>query len=90
VVAAERPEWFAKIHRGYDFPPPEGESLKMVENRTLPFVAQLKEWLKQNQGNIAISCHGNSMRPIRQIFEHLSIEQMLQLENPRPSNGIRA
>ena len=62
----------------------------MVENRTLPFVAQLKEWLKQNQGNIAISCHGNSMRPIRQIFEHLSIEQMLQLDNPRPSNGIRA
>jgi len=82
-VAAQRPEWFAKIHRGYDFSPPEGESLKMVENRTIPFVAQLKGWLKQNPGNVAISCHGNSMRPIRQVFEHLSIEQMLQLENPQ-------
>ena len=82
-LAAESPEWFAKIHRGYDFPPPEGESLKMVEDRTLPFVQQLKHWLKQNPGNVAISCHGNSMRPIRRVFEHLSLKQMLQLENPQ-------
>jgi 2,3-bisphosphoglycerate-dependent phosphoglycerate mutase len=82
-VAAERPEWFAKIHRGYDFPPPEGESLKMVESRTLDFVVQLKERLRQNPGNVAISCHGNSMRPIRRVFEHLSLKQMLQLENPQ-------
>ncbi|HUW48587.1 MAG TPA: histidine phosphatase family protein [Patescibacteria group bacterium] len=80
-VARERPEWFAQIHRGYDFPPPEGESLKMVENRTLSFLAQLEEWLRQNPGNIAISCHGNSLRPIRRVFEHLSLKQMLQIEN---------
>jgi 2,3-bisphosphoglycerate-dependent phosphoglycerate mutase len=82
-VAKERPEWFAQIHRGYDFPPPEGESLKMVENRTLPFLTQLEEWLRQNPGNAAISCHGNSLRPIRRVFEHLSLKQMLQIENPQ-------
>ena len=82
-IAAERPEWFAKVHRGYDFPPPEGESLKMVENRTIPFIKQLKSWLRQNPGNVAISCHGNSMRPIRRIFEHLELKQMLRLENPQ-------
>jgi 2,3-bisphosphoglycerate-dependent phosphoglycerate mutase len=82
-VAEERPEWFAKIHRGYDFPPPDGESLKMVENRTLPFLVQLEEWLRQNPGNVAISCHGNSLRPIRRVFEHLSLRQMLQIENPQ-------
>ena len=82
-IEAEKPEWFAKIHRGYDFPPPEGESLKMVESRTLPFVVQLERWLRQNPGNVAISCHGNSMRPIRRVFEHLSLEQMIQLENPQ-------
>jgi 2,3-bisphosphoglycerate-dependent phosphoglycerate mutase len=82
-VAMERPEWFAKIHRGYDFPPPEGESLKMVENRTLPFLVQLEEWLRQNPGNVAVSCHGNSLRPIRRVFEHLSLRQMLQIENPQ-------
>jgi 2,3-bisphosphoglycerate-dependent phosphoglycerate mutase len=82
-IAAERPEWFAKVHRGYDFPPPEGESLKMVEKRTLAFVVQLEGWLRQNPGNLAISCHGNSIRPIRRAFEHLSLKQMLQLENPQ-------
>jgi 2,3-bisphosphoglycerate-dependent phosphoglycerate mutase len=82
-VAKERPEWFTQIHRGYDFPPPEGESLKMVEKRTLPFLVQLEEWLRQNRGNVAISCHGNSLRPIRRVFEHLSLKQMLQIENPQ-------
>ncbi len=82
-IAEERPEWFAQVHRGYDFPPPEGESLKMVENRTLPFLEQLEAWLRQNRGNIAISCHGNSLRPIRRVFEHLSLRQMLQIENPQ-------
>jgi 2,3-bisphosphoglycerate-dependent phosphoglycerate mutase len=82
-VAEERPEWFAKVHRGYDFPPPEGESLKMVEKRTVPFVVQLEQWLRGHPGNVAISCHGNSLRPIRRIFEHLSLKQMLQLENPQ-------
>jgi 2,3-bisphosphoglycerate-dependent phosphoglycerate mutase len=82
-VAEERPEWFAQVHRGYDFPPPEGESLKMVENRTSPFLLQLEEWLRQNPGNVAISCHGNSLRPIRRVFEHLSLRQMLQIENPQ-------
>lgn len=82
-VARESPEWFAQIHRSYDFPPPEGESLKMVENRTLPFLAQLKGWLQQKSGNVAISCHGNSLRPIRRVFEYLSLEQVLQLENPQ-------
>jgi 2,3-bisphosphoglycerate-dependent phosphoglycerate mutase len=82
-LAAERPEWFAKIHRAYDFPPPDGESLKMMECRTVPFVQQLEAWLRKHPGNVAISCHGNSMRPIRRIFEHLSIEQMVHIENPQ-------
>jgi broad specificity phosphatase PhoE len=82
-VAHENPEWYAQIHRGYDFAPPEGESLRMVEKRVLSFLEQLKDWLGQNPGNVAISCHGNSIRPIRRVFEHLSLEQMLQLESPQ-------
>lgn len=82
-VARETPEWFAQIHRGYDVPPPEGESLKMVEDRTLPFLHLLKAWLQANPGNVAIACHGNSMRPIRRVFEHLSVRQMLRIENPQ-------
>ena len=82
-LAQERPEYFAKVHRGYDFPPPDGESLKMVESRTMPFIVQLEQWLRRNPGNVAVSCHGNSLRPIRRVFEHLSLKQMLQIENPQ-------
>lgn len=82
-LATEKPKWFARVHRGYDFPPPEGESLKMVEKRTLPFVVQLEAWLRRNPGNVAISCHGNSLRPIRRVFEHLSLQEMLRIENPQ-------
>ncbi len=82
-IERERPEWFAEIHRGYDVCPPAGESLRMVEQRTLPFMSQLKDWLQRNPGNVAISCHGNSMRPIRRLFEQLSLKQMLQIENPQ-------
>jgi 2,3-bisphosphoglycerate-dependent phosphoglycerate mutase len=82
-LASEKPEWFARVHRGYDFPPPEGESLKMVEKRTLAFVVQLEAWLRRNPGNVAISCHGNSLRPIRRVFEHLSLQEMLRIENPQ-------
>jgi 2,3-bisphosphoglycerate-dependent phosphoglycerate mutase len=82
-LAAEKPEWFERVHRGYDFPPPEGESLKMVEKRTLPFVVELEAWLRRNPGNVAISSHGNSLRPIRRVFEHLSLQEMLRIENPQ-------
>ena len=82
-VARERPRWYAKIHRAYDFPPPEGESLKMVAHRTLPFITKLRDWLRHHPGNVAISCHGNLIRPFLRVFEHLSLKQMLQLENPQ-------
>jgi broad specificity phosphatase PhoE len=82
-VAHENPQWYAKIHRGHELAPPKGENLRMVEKRVLSFLEQLKDWLVQNPGNVAISCHGNSIRPIRRVFEYLSLEQMLQLENPQ-------
>ena len=55
----------------------------MVEKRTLSFLAQLEEWLGEHPGNVAISCHGNSLRPVRRVFEQLSLSQMLKLETPQ-------
>ena len=79
----ENPDYYAQIHRGYGFVPPEGESLEMVEKRVISFLEQLKDWLKQNPGNVAISCHNNSVRPFRRFFENLSITQMCKLETPQ-------
>jgi broad specificity phosphatase PhoE len=81
-IAHENPDWYAQIHRGYEFAPLDGESLRMVEKRVLSFLEQLGDWLGQTPGNVAISCHSNSIRPIRRVFEHLSMKQMLQLETP--------
>jgi broad specificity phosphatase PhoE len=64
-IAHENPDWYAQIHRGYEPAPPHGESLRMVEKRVLSFLGQLREWLGQTPGNVAISCHSNSIRSIR-------------------------
>lgn len=69
-------------HRSYDIPPPGGESVKDVEARVLPFIRDLLELMRSRRVNVAISAHGNSMRPFRRFFEGLTIDQMMALENP--------
>jgi len=69
-------------HRSYDIPPPGGESIKDVEKRVKLFIKDLLKKMKQEKCNVAISAHGNSMRPFRKYFEKLSKEQMMKLENP--------
>ena len=70
------------IRRSYDIPPPGGESVKMVEKRVNSFIKDLLKKMKKEKINVAISAHGNSMRPFRKYFEKLSIKQMMELENP--------
>jgi len=70
------------IRRSYNVPPPKGESIKMVEKRVLSFIKDLIKYMKKNKVNVAISAHGNSMRPFRRYFEKLGVEKMMHLENP--------
>jgi 2,3-bisphosphoglycerate-dependent phosphoglycerate mutase len=70
------------VRRSYNIPPLGGESVKMVEKRVNYFIKELLKKIKKERINVAISAHGNSMRPFRKYFEHLSIKQMMQLENP--------
>lgn len=78
----DNPDETIKYRRSYDFPPPNGESLKMVEERVFIFCAELVERIRKNNINVAISCHGNSMRAIRRYFEKLSFVETLTIENP--------
>lgn len=82
IIAKYGQEMFDKWHRDYNFPPPKGESIKMVEKRVLSFIKDLLKTMKKEKCNVAISASGNSMRPIRKYFEHLSNNQMMKLENP--------
>ncbi len=69
-------------HRSYDVPPPGGESIKMVEKRVKRFIKDLLKFIKKHKVNVAISAHGNSMRPFRRYFEKFSVEKMMKIENP--------
>ncbi len=73
---------FDMYHRSYYVAPPKGESIKMVEKRVRSFVRDLLKMMKKEKVNVAISAHGNSMRPFRRYFEKLTIKQMMKLENP--------
>ncbi len=82
VIAKYGKKQFDVWHRAYDVPPPGGESVKMVEKRVRSFIKDLLKMMKQKKVNVAISAHGNSMRPFRRYFEKLTIKQMMKLENP--------
>jgi len=82
LIAKYGKERFDKWHRAYDYPPPGGESVKMVEKRVLSFIKELLAFMKREKVNVAISAHGNSMRPFRRYFENLTLEGMMKIENP--------
>lgn len=69
-------------HRSYSVPPPGGESIKDVEKRVKSFIKDLLRKMKEEKVNVAISAHGNSMRPFRRYFEKLTVGEMMKLENP--------
>ena len=46
------------------------------------FLKDLIKFVKTNKVNVALSAHGNSMRPFRKYFENLTNEEMMHLENP--------
>ncbi len=77
------PEKAILWRRSWNYPPPNGESLKTVwETRIKLFVKWLENKIKKENINVAYAGTNNTVRLIRMYFEKLSIEQMLTLENP--------
>lgn len=66
--------------RSFDTAPPEGESLAMTAERTLPYFKGtiLPELLSGK--NVFVCAHGNSLRSIVMHLDHLSKEEVLKLE----------
>ena len=70
--------------RSYDVPPPgeKGESLKDTAARTLPyFQAHILPDIKAGL-NVLVVAHGNSLRSIVMELDHLTREQVLELNIP--------
>lgn len=75
-------EQFKIWRRSYDMPPPNGESLQMTAERSIPFFEEtILPEIKMGR-NVLISAHGNSLRSIVMDLEHLSKEEVINLEIP--------
>jgi 2,3-bisphosphoglycerate-dependent phosphoglycerate mutase len=66
--------------RSYDIAPPEGESLAMTKERTLPCLNELIIPDLEKGLNCLISAHGNSLRSVIMAIEGLSKEAILTRE----------
>lgn len=75
-------EQFMKWRRGWDEPIPQGESLKDVYGRVVPYYKEhISPKLKSGK-NIIIAAHGNSLRALVKYLEDLSDADVTQLEIP--------
>ena len=66
--------------RSFDVAPPDGESLKMTAERTIPyFEEEILPDLQEGRG-VLVSAHGNSLRSIVMHIEGISPEDIVSLE----------
>lgn len=76
------PDLLLEYRRSYSIKPPAGESVADVVKRVKSFIDEIVPLMKQYHMNVAVSCHGNSVRGFRQVFENLSDEQTALVESP--------
>jgi 2,3-bisphosphoglycerate-dependent phosphoglycerate mutase len=66
--------------RSYKTPPPNGESLEMTAARSIPYFQNtIVPYLAQGK-NIFVSAHGNSLRSIIKFLDHLTDDEVVNLE----------
>ena len=75
-------ETFNNIRRGWDYPVPNGETLKMVYDRAVPYyLDSVLPHLLEGE-NVLIVAHGNSIRALMKYIEQFSDEEIQNVEMP--------
>lgn len=82
ALQLENPELLKEYRRSYTKRANNGENLEDVIKRVTDFCNEIVPLAKENKINIAISCHGNSIRGFRKFFENLSVEEVCEMETP--------
>lgn len=73
-------EQFQKWRRSWDSPPPNGESLKDVSTRVIPYYNdKILPELEQGR-NVIIVAHGNSLRALVKYLENIPDDEIAKLE----------
>ncbi len=75
-------EEFEKLRRGWDYPIPHGETLKMVYDRVVPYYLSTIVPLLNDNKNTIIVAHGNSLRALIKYVEGHSDADMQHVEMP--------
>ncbi|MFA6158419.1 MAG: 2,3-bisphosphoglycerate-dependent phosphoglycerate mutase [Candidatus Paceibacterota bacterium] len=75
-------EEYKRLRRGWDYPIPKGESLKMVYDRAVPYFLDRILPLVNDGKNVLVVAHGNSLRAIIKYIENLSDEVIADVEMP--------
>jgi 2,3-bisphosphoglycerate-dependent phosphoglycerate mutase len=73
-------EQFNKWRRGWDDVIPNGENLKMVFERAVPYYRENILPLLTSGKNVLVSAHGNSIRALAKFVENISDEDVERLE----------
>lgn len=73
-------EQWMKWRRAWDEPIPGGETLKDVYNRVVPYYKEHILPLLEEDKNVIIAAHGNSLRSLVKFLENISDEDIEHLE----------
>jgi 2,3-bisphosphoglycerate-dependent phosphoglycerate mutase len=71
---------FKQLRRGWDYPVPGGETLKMVYERIVPYYIETIVPKVLSGENVLIVSHGNTIRSLMKYIEGLPDEEMQNLE----------
>lgn len=71
---------FLRIRRGWDEPIPNGETLKDVYHRVIPYYESTISPIVKQGKNVIVSAHGNSLRALVKYLENISDENISKLE----------
>jgi len=75
-------EEYKKLRRGWDYPIPGGESLRMVYDRAVPYFKERVLPLVSKGESVLLVAHGNSLRALMKYIEGISDEAIADVEMP--------
>ena len=73
-------ETFERVRRDWDYPVPNGETLKMVYERVVPYYQQVIAAKLLQGKNVLIVSHGNAIRALMKYLESVSDADVSKLE----------
>ncbi|MBI3305551.1 2,3-bisphosphoglycerate-dependent phosphoglycerate mutase [Candidatus Nomurabacteria bacterium] len=75
-------EKFNKLRRAWDYPVPNGETLKMVYERVVPFFLKKVLPALKEEKNVLVVAHGNSLRALVKYIENISEDGIADFQMP--------